>query len=171
MKKDNIEKQDLTVLSDGEFTAEVFSRAKRKKATVRKRIVTAVVSVCSACFVLVVVGIGFASIIGGSSKSDPGFLPPAPSYAVGYTDYILYDGQYILLSQEKSDELKKIVALANRESGDISADGEYAFEQGFVAMIDGVRYVFFDGGVSYNAKIIKSKTVGNMATNFIKSGL
>lgn len=166
MKKDDIEKSELSIMSDGEFTAEVFARAKRKKATVRKKIIAAAVSVCSACLVYVFVGVAFAPVKGGSSKGD--YTPEKPTYIVGYTDYILYNGEYILLSREKSDELKDIIALASGESDKSSSDNEFNFEQGFVAMIDGVRYVFFDGGISFNTKIIKSKTVGKMTADFIK---
>lgn len=168
MKKNDIEKTDLSVLSDGEFTAEIFARAKRKKAAARKRVLTAVISVCSACFVFIFVGIGIASLNGNLADGD---YSPAPSTEVGYTDYVLYNGQYVSISKGVSSELKKIISYAEEISDDDFSDGEYVFENSYIAVIDGVRYVFFDGGLSYKTKLIKNKDLGKRAVNLIKTGL
>ena len=169
MKKDKITANtDAKILSDGEFTAEVFARAKRKKTAFRKKVAGAVVTVCAACFIFTGIGIGVSAAAGGNKDAAPGFEDN--NYIVGYNDYAIVDGNYVFLPPDESSRLRSIIDAASRNCESVTEDG-VTDDYCFAVMIDGVRYMFYKDGVSFKNTIIKSKNVGNIAKNVLKSGL
>lgn len=169
MKKDKITptNTDAKILSDGEFTAEVFARAKRKKAAFRKKVAGAIVTVCAACFVFTGIGIGISSAAGGIKDNAPRY---DESFISGYNDYAIVDGNYVFLPPEESNRLRAIIDAASKNGESIVENGvndDYCF----AVMIDGVRYMFFKDGVSFKNTLVKSKNVGNIAKSVLKGGL
>lgn len=160
---------DAKILSDGEFAAEVFARAKRKKAAFRKKVAGAIATVCAACFVFTGIGIGISSAAGGN-KADAAPGRYDDNFISGYNDYAIVDGNYVFLQPEESNRLRAIIDAASK-------NGEYIIENGvtedycFAVMIDGVRYMFFKDGVSFKNTVVKSKNVGNIAKSVLKGGL
>ena len=169
MNKDKITAdRDAKVLSDGEFTAEVFARAKHKKAVFRKKVAGAIVTVCAACFVFTGIGIGISSVAGDNKSEAPGY--DDNNYIIGYNNYAIVDGNYVFLPPEESNRLRVIIDAASKNGESIIEDG-VTDDYCFAVMIDGVRYMFFKDGVSFKNTIVKSKNVGNIAKNVLKSGL